>query len=406
MIALAWPGRGRPVVCDPTNGRWVVGPHPPLAETALPAARNLVLHADAFDALTRLGTSHGGAVRLIYIDPPFNTGNELLGYDDRTSHEIWLSAMEERLERARPLLVPGGFVVVHLNIVEQAYAKVLLDELFGRDGLVTQISWQRSPDRTLLGQGSALVADQVEYLLVYAPTGVPSGWPRPLRRTPLSDKTLRTYGRVLVPSECSTFVGEVAGARIFAHDGHRLEPVAPGDLGRFAERMRLTNQQPESTLQQALLGGMTEPGRLYRAEYVQARGKHRGPRVRYYLNGNVVLWLRDVAAIENGALVRVADWNNFWPADEVPATGIAREGGVTLRRGKKPEKLLERIVGAFSRPGELVLDFFAGSGTTGAVAARLGRRFILVEASAANVAMCRERLRRDGASFAEARLLP
>jgi adenine-specific DNA-methyltransferase len=120
----------------------------------------------------------------------------------------------------------------------------------------------------------------------------------------------------------------------------------------------------------------------------------------------VVLWLRDVAALENDALVRVADWNNFWPADEVPATGIAREGGVTLRRGKKPERLLERIVSAFSLPGELVLDFFAGSGTTGAVAARLGRRFILVEASAAHVELCRARLGRAGTPFVLRALVP
>ena len=399
MIHLSWPGRGQPVVCDPTNGRWVVGPHPAVAATRLPGDDNLVVHGDAYDALSILAASHAGTVRLVYIDPPFNTGNELLGYDDRTSHEIWLAAMEERLARALPLLVEGGFVVVHLNVVEQAYAKVLLDELFGRDALVTQISWQRSPDRTVLGQGSALVADQVEYLLVYAPTGVPAGWSRPVRRTPLSEKTLRSYGRVLVPSEASTFVAEVGGARIFAHESHRLEPAA-SDLEHFAARMRTTNQQAESTFQQALLRRMPEPGRLYRAEYVQARGKHRGARVRHYLNGNVVLWLRDVAALENGTLVRVADWNNFWPADEVPATGIAREGGVTLRRGKKPERLLERIVSAFTRPGEWVLDYFAGSGTTGAVAARLGRRFILVEATPAHLELCRARLVQEGASFA------
>jgi adenine-specific DNA-methyltransferase len=219
-----------------------------------------------------------------------------------------------------------------------------------------------------------------------------------VRRTPLAEKTLATYGRVLVPSPAARLVTEVGGATIFAHDGYRLERAGDGD---FDTRMRLTNQQPESTFQQTLLGAMPEPGVLYRAEYRQARGKHKGPRVRYYLNGNVVLWLRDVAEREaDGTLVRVADWNNFWPADEVPATGIAREGGVTLRRGKKPERLLERIVGAFSRPGELVLDFFAGSGTTGAVAARLGRRFILVEATAAHVALARSRLERQGARFA------
>src|SRR5262249_31691988 len=178
----------------------------------------------------------------------------------------------------------------------------------------------------------------------------------------------------------------------------RLERVPAKDaVARFGELMRLTNQQVESTFQQALLLRMPRPDTLYRAEYVQDRGKHRGPRVRYYLNQNVVLWLRDVAVVEDGALVRVADLNNFWPADEIPATGIAREGGVALRRGQKPERLLARVTSAFSRPGEQVLDFFAGSGTTGAVAARLGRRFVLVDAQEAHVAMARARLERAGA---------
>jgi len=400
VIGLAWPSRGLTVVCDRETGRWAFGAHRPTPALDIPDG-NLLVHGDAYDALGALARRLAGAVRLCYIDPPFNTGNGELGYDDRAAHEVWLSAMEERLALAKPLLAPGGFLVVHINVVEQAYLKVLLDELFGRDALVAQISWQRTPDRTLLGQGSTLVADQVEYLLVYAPSGVPDGWERPQRRTPLSERTLATYSRVLVPSPDATPAGEVGGARIFAHAGYRLERAAPED---FDARMRLTNQQPESTFQQALLARMPEPGRLYRAEYDQARGKHKGRRVRYYLNGNVVLWLKDIAEREpDGTLVRVADWNNFWPAEEVPATGIAREGGVTLRRGKKPERLLERIVGAFSRPGELVLDFFAGSGTTGAVAARLGRRFILVEATAAHVALARSRLERQGARFTCAR---
>jgi adenine-specific DNA-methyltransferase len=395
MIALSWPGRGRPVVVDPETGRWRFGAH---AETATDFPDgDLLIHADAHDALAGLARTRAGAVRLIYIDPPFNTGNDALGYDDRAGHEVWLAGLEERIAAARPLLCRGGFLVAHINVVEQAYLKVLLDEIFGRDALVAQISWQRAPDRTLLGQGSALVADQVEYLLVYANGGVPDGWPRPQRRAPLADKTLQTYGRALVPSAGATLVDEVGPARIYAHDGYRLERVAAADaVARHGELMRLTNQQPESTFQQALLLRMPRPGTLYRAEYTQERGKHKGPRVRHYLNQNVVLWLRDVAVVEDGRLVRVADLNNFWPADDIPATGIAREGGVALRRGKKPERLLERIISAFSRPGEQVLDFFAGSGTTGAVAARLGRRFVLVEAHAAHLALARARLARAG----------
>lgn len=388
---------------DPTSGDWHFAARPATTPPALPDG-NLAIRGEAFDALAALLSTRRGRFRLCYIDPPFNTGNVELAYGDRAAHEVWLSAIEERVRLARDLLVDGGFFVVHINVVEQAYLKVLLDEIFGRDALVAQVSWQRAPDRTLLGQGSALVSDQVEYLLCYGKGDPPSDWPRPQRRAPLSEKTLQTYARTLHPSSEATLAGELDGARIYAHAGYRLESIPARELAqvapsRIAEMMRLTNQQSESTFQQALLARMPERGVLYRAEYTQARGKHRGPRSRHYLNGNVVLWLRDVATVEDGRLVRVCDLNNFWPADDIPATGIAREGGVALRRGKKPERLLDRVIRAFSLPGELVLDFFAGSGTTGAVAARLGRGFVLVEADRAHHAMVCARLDREGAAF-------
>ena len=390
---------------DPETGRWRYGDRPtipPAMRTVVrhgAASSNLLVHGEALDALEALAETHRARVRLCYIDPPFNTGNDFDAYDDRAGHEVWLSCLEARVRAARALLCPRGFLVAHVNVVEQAYLKVLLDELFGRSALVAQIAWQRAPDRTVLGQGNTLVADQVEYLLAYVAGESEAGWPRPQRRAPLSEKTLATYGRVLRPSAEARLVHELqdrAGepVRIFAHAGYQLARAAADPTADFAERMRLTNQQPESTFQQELLRHMREPDVLYRAEYRQRRGKHEGPRTRFYLNGNVVLWLRDVAVLEGDRLVRVADLNNFWTADEIPATGIAGEGGVTLRRGKKPERLLERVIEAFSRPGEAVLDFFAGSGTTGAVAERLGRRFILVEAGAAARDLCEPRLRR------------
>ena len=402
---LSWEGRGRQVVRDPSSGRWRFGERPaqppPLRAAAAYGIRRdppcLLVHGEAMDALAAL--PHGPAIRLCYLDPPYNTGNLFDAYADRAEHGVWLSCLEERVRAARERLAPGGFLVAHLNVVEQAYLKVVLDEIFGRDALVSQIVWQRAPDRTVLGQGHALVADHVEYLLCYAAGEVPAGWPRPQRRGPLSDKTLRTYGRALLPSPGDRLVDQFVdgaghGVRIFAHDGYDLRRAAADPLADFATRMRTTNQQPESTFQQELLRRMPDPNVLYRAEYRQRRGKHEGPRARHYLNGNVVLWLRDIAVVEDDRLVRVADLNNFWTAEEIPATGIAGEGGVTLRRGKKPERLLERLIAAFSRPGEWILDLFAGTGTTGAVAERLDRRWILIDAGPPARALAEPRLAR------------
>jgi adenine-specific DNA-methyltransferase len=427
-MKLTWDGRGRPVVRDAATGRWGFGergaPGELVPVRAHGAAASLLVEGDAQDALAALGRTHAGRFRLCYIDPPFNTGGEFATYSDRASHEVWLSGMEERLTATLPLLTGGGFLVVHINAVEHAYLKVLLDELLGRDRMVAQVSWQRAPDRTVLGQGSVLVADHVEYLLIYARGAIPADWPRPQRRTPLPEKTLLTYGRVLVPSLESKVVdrfADRAGAEvtIHAHTSYSLTPVPKPLLRQSAAGpvhptvaealpglMRLTNQQAESTFQQQLLGRM--PGRdiLYRAEFTQTKGKHQGARSRFYLNGNVVLWLRDVALLEKQRLVRVSDLNNFWTDDEIPSTGIAGEGGVDMRRGKKPERLLERVITAFSRPGDWVLDYFGGSGTTGAVAERLGRPWVMVEAAAPAFELAERRLLSGGASFQVVRTAP
>ena len=369
---------------------------------------------DAAAALRALAPSLSGRVRLVYLDPPYNTGQDFGAYDDRATHGVWLSCMEERLRALAPLLCAQPFVVVHVNVVEQAYLKVLCDELYGRDAMVGQIAWQRAPDRTVLGQGAALLPDHVEYLLCYAPGGVPDGWPRPSRRSPFPAKTLETYARTLIPSAEATEIDRFTDAAggdvvIFAHASYALARDADAEpsAATFPHRMRTTNQQPESTFQQQLLARMPDPKTLYRAEYAQRRGKHAGPRVRHYLGGNVVLWLRDVAErAPDGTLTRISDVTTSWTADELPATGIGPEGGVDFRRGKKPEKLLARVIEAFSRPGEHVLDAFAGSGTTGAVAERLGRTWTLIEASADTAALAEGRLVREitqtGGAFAVA----
>lgn len=354
-------------------------------------------------------------VRLVYLDPPYNTGQDFGTYDDRADHGVWLSCLEERLRALAPHLVAQPFVVVHVNVVEQAYLKVLLDELYGRDALVGQIAWQRAPDRTVLGQGAALLPDHVEYLLCYAPGGVPDGWPRPSRRTPFPERTLASYARTLIPSADAREVDRFTDAAgedvvIYAHTSYTLarDNDAPTATS-FPLRMRTTNQQPESTFQQQLLARMPDKTTLYRAEYAQRRGKHAGPRVRHYLGGNVVLWLRDVAErAPDGTLTRIADVTTSWTADELPATGIGPEGGVDFRRGKKPEKLLARVIEAFSRPGDHVLDAFAGSGTTGAVAERLGRAWTLVEVNPDTAALAEGRLQREitrtGGGFEVARV--
>ena len=451
-VHLSWPRRGEHVLRDEATGRlsftWADLPYYRLVEGRAfgseeglsfdPARSNLLVKGENLFALLGLLPHFKAKVDLVYVDPPFNTGSGFPVYFDNFDHDAYLSMMEVRLSLAAELLRPGGILAVHTDREEQPYIRVLLDELLGRKHLVAQISWQRSPDRTLLGQGSSLINDCVEYIAVYSNGPARDDLPVPVKEEPLSVKTLGSYARVLEFSEERTLLEEFSGSgsqsrdssgasriggsaggshrggsaegssvRIFSHAHYSFKPIgaenvrkaASGSWRRFAlvfpKMARLTNQQLESTFQQALLRRMPERNVLYSADYVQARGKYKGPRTRYYLNGQVVLFLRDVARLEeDGTAVRVADMNNFWSDDEVSSTGIAAEGGVVLKRGKKPEHLLSRIIGAFSKRDELVLDFFAGSGTTGAVAHKMGRRWIMADASEEAVSMTAQRMAR------------
>jgi len=424
-VRLTWTRRGEHVSRDEATG------HLTFAQEALPSFRlledraygteegkpfdparsNLLIRGENLFALLGLLPHFAGKVDLVYIDPPFNTGSGFPDYLDDLDHDAYLSMMEVRLSLAKELLRPGGILAVHTDREEQPYIRVLLDELLDRRRLVAQISWQRAPDRTLLGQGASLINDCVEYITVFSKGPVRADLPIPEKEEPLSWKTLRSYARVLQVSPDRTQVVEFPdprgqAVRIFAHQSFSLSPLgaentrkaASGSWARlkpvFPRIVRLTNQQKESTLQQKLIGHMPQRDVLYSAEYVQERGKHKGPRTRYYLNGQVVLFLKDVARLQGGGAVRVADMNNLWSDDEVPATGIASEGGVVLKRGKKPEKLLNRLIRAFSREGDLVLDFFAGTGTTGAVAHKTGRRWIMADASEEAVLQAQGRMTR------------
>ncbi len=426
-IALSWAGDGRHIVMDSNTGRWFeaeetdlskavlrekcgyVGTVQPLTST--PHCENLVIHGDNLLAMKALFPKYRENVDLVYIDPPFNTGRAKASFTDSLESGAWLSMFRDRALTAFELLKPGGVFTAHLNYLGQPYARVVLDELYGLDSLVSQISWQRAPDRTVLGQGLSPINDCLEYILVYAKGKLKGDLPPFSKEGPLSWKTFSTYSRVLKFSPSKEIVDGFTDKKgkpvtVFEHPWHDLQPVGLPGLRKafdqplrhlrplFPNLVRLTNQQPESTFQQNLISRMPKRNVLYSADFTQAKGKYKGKRTRYYLNGQVVLFLSDVARLQSKGLMRVSDLNNLWTHEQIPATGIAREGGVTLKRGKKPELLLKTIIECFTKKGDLVLDYFAGTGTTGAVAHKLQRRFIMVEAGPKQLASCLDRMRR------------
>lgn len=137
------------------------------------AADNLLIHGDAFNALVAItslpefAAEYLGKVRLVYLDPPFNTQQSFLHYDDALEHSVWLSMMRDRLLQIKNLLAPDGSVWVHLDDSEMAYCRLVMDEVFGREAFVSTVVWENFYGRS----NSAAISPAHQYLLVYAPMG-------------------------------------------------------------------------------------------------------------------------------------------------------------------------------------------------------------------------------------------
>jgi adenine-specific DNA-methyltransferase len=151
----------------------------------------------------------------------------------------------------------------------------------------------------------------------------------------------------------------------------------------------------EHSFMQRILA-MLRPGKAYCVEYTPSRGKNAGREIsEFFINGRKMLPAKDYAMIgEDGEIYRTSDMDNLWSDEEIGVTGIASEGASEFKRGKKPEELLKRVVELSTSPGDWVLDSFLGSGTTAAVAHKLGRKWIGIELGEHAETLCLPRLKR------------
>ena len=354
---------------------------------------NRLIFGDNLLALKALEHEFAGKIRCIYIDPPFNTGQALDHYDDGVEHSIWLSLINERMRLLYKLLEPNGVLWVHLDDVEVHYCKILLDEIFGRANFVSEITYERS-GAAGIGQGGVFV-NTAEYILLYR-----KGTFEPTDTKffgPLEFETMKRYNKVLVSEGTKSVIREFKSksnglpVRVFRHTDFIVRTISLRNyeqrkaivdaefVDNFERLFRTTNPQKENEFQNELISGM-DPTALYSVEYVPSRGKRKDTStILHYYNAELFAWLKDTAELKGNEIVKANRLTNIWTHSEIPKADLANEGGVEFKRGKKPEQLLRRIIDLSTNPGDWVLDSFAGSGTTGAVAHKMGRRWIMVE---------------------------
>ena len=342
---------------------------------------NRLIFGDNLLALKALEQEFAGKIKCIYIDPPFNTKQAFEHYDDTVEHSIWLSLIRNRLELLRRFLSSDGSLVVHIDDNELAYLVVLLDELFGRDNRLYIVTFKQGSATGHKAINPGCVST-TNFLLIYAKKK--SDW---------------TPNRIFTGRERDNRYGQFIENITETHRKWRITTL----MKAFAEVKRLPEKEARAfvnnnpvQLDQFVVENAQSVVRLARPNYsgVSAEAKilidrsEEDPQVIYRLQrigysdiylkgGNRILFYKDKLKEIDGKLVAGEPLTTLW--DDVLSNNLHAEGGVDFPKGKKPEALIKRILDLTTQNGDLVLDSFAGSGTTGAVAHKMGRRWIMVE---------------------------
>lgn len=354
---------------------------------------NLIIQGDNLQALKALLPLYGGQVKCIFIDPPYNTQKAFEYYDDKLEHAQWLSMMYTRLQLIKELLADDGLFWLILDDSEIHYAKVLCDEIFKRSNFVSHIAYERS-SAAGIGQGGFIV-DTTEHVLCYKSNKILSHDVKNSYEIDL--KTLKRYNKYLNKVGTKKLVREFVSksnglpVQVYEYDDFEIESISLKDyekrkseinsaiIENFETLFRTNQIQKENSFQKDLVSEMDKK-KLYSVVYTPSRGKYEGVETElFYYNAELFSWLKDTADIQGDQVVKYNNLTNFWRHEDIPKADIANEGGVDFSRGKKPEQLLKRIFEISTKRGDLVLDSFLGSGTTAAVAHKMGRRYIGIE---------------------------
>ncbi len=357
---------------------------------------NLIIKGNNLLALHSLKKQFVGKVKLIYIDPPYNTGNDDFGYNDNYKHSTWLTFMKNRLKISKDLLEENGSIFISLDDTESAYCKILADEIFGRENYLATIAYQRSGSAGL-GQGGKFVVNTAESILVYAKNkqkfiayDLDSGVPLEIKHMKRYNSILQDKGnKEFLFSFKSKSTGE--DVKIYKHLQFKISTIPLSNfekrrkeilseyLKNFDKIFRLNIPQAENKFQHILISKMTDDD-LYSVEYLVSRGKNKGKIIiNYYYKRQLLAWLKSSAIIKNEEIIKTNKLTDFWAHSDIPKADLANEGDVTLLRGKKPEQLLKRILDVASQKNDIILDYHVGSGTTCAVAHKMGRQYIGIE---------------------------
>lgn len=348
---------------------------------------NLLIKGNNLLVLSSLLERYEGQVKCIYIDPPYYfsaaRAEDTFAYNSKFKKSTWLTFMENRLQIARRLLTPDGALFVQISDDGVAELHLLLKEVFGEENFLNKIT-VRTKSPSGFASVNAGVFETAEYVLAFG-----------------KDKRQWRYNTQYVATDWDNNYKYYVTNKSETHDDWTIVSIYDylAEQNGFASAAKMRGQLGKAAVEEmAAEFALQHKDSVFRytaisdkagAQVVAARdasrqaGEHiiaieRENQYTVYVNNGqeLAFYSKKVREIDN-ELVPSMQVTNIW--SDTPYEGIAAEGGVTLKGGKKPEKLLQRIIALNTDPGDLVLDYHLGSGTTAAVAHKMGRRYIGIE---------------------------
>jgi adenine-specific DNA-methyltransferase len=325
-------------------------------------SNNMLIHGDNLLALKALENKFTGMINCIYIDPPYNTGYAFTQYDDNLEHSVWLSLMKSRLTILKELLSDAGSIWISIDDDEQAYLKILCDEIFGRQNFVATIVWQKrtSPDMR------ATISDGHDFILVYAKDK--EKFKNTRNKLPLSSEQTANY---------KNFDNDPRGAWTSAD--YTAQGYRPNQMYEITTPSGKKYTPPEGkcwkNVEEVFLQQVAENRIWFGAD---GSGM---PRRKTFIS-------------EHEGVIPWTWWSNkeVGHNQEAKKEVIALFGAANTFDTPKPERLIQRIIHIASNPGDWVLDSFLGSGTTAAVAQKMNRNWIGIEMGEHAYSHCKVRI--------------
>lgn len=362
-------------------------------------AENLIIKGNNLIALHSLAKQFKGKVKLIYIDPPYNTGNDGFKYNDKFNHSTWLTFMKNRLEIAKTLLADDGVIFVQCDDIEQAYLKILMDDIFGRDNFLNIVTVKTKIGGVSGSSEGKSLKDSTEFINVFSknrerlflnPVYQKTEVNEFIKNYEDSGKSWK-YTQVLIDLGEKILLEEKDGFKYYHYPNAQMTSIVKFSQDQNLSKeiiyteyshkvYRTTNAQ--SSIRSKIIEDLYSiKNGIVSIEYIPQKGKNAGNLIEVFYNASnkdMFMFLSDMLIKEKNKYFYLQKINTLW--DDIQYNNLNKEGGyIDFKNGKKPEALIKRIIELATNESDIILDYHLGSGTTATVAHKMNRQYIGIE---------------------------